>query len=84
MAMVRLEVHVDVEPAREALQALHNAHAVLCAFHGARYRNLERDIERAMEDPGLIGHDLGEGHLLVAPEKPIVSLIRRARALGVI
>lgn len=82
--MATLELHIEDEPAREALQALQNAHAVLCAFHGARFRNLERDIEQAFEDPALEAHDLGQAYIVIAPAKPIISLIRRARALGVI
>lgn len=84
-----ITIAAELCSAFDALQELLVAQAALPHRHGDRFRQLERDIERVLDDSAagralLTTADLEPGRFMVIPGPAVTELLREARQLGVL
>lgn len=86
MASLIMTVTAEMEEVHDAIALLQEIHTALAKRHGQDFRNLDRAIERFIENPQdcVEAHWLGGGKILAAPKGPFTDIFREARRLGVI
>lgn len=84
-----LTIAVETDAVMDDIRRLVQIHAALAARHGDRFRALDRDIERALEDPCALKPQIAELtdaeglHLVMTAPAEIHALLARAVALDV-